>query len=99
MTDRHKKLRSLSVSQLILVMIFTALFAPVVSSYEIPDQTLVYEVTYTKHDAGDLEIRILREGDTVKTTAISHLSSTAKMFLSGLTVETLFRIQDNTLVV
>lgn len=68
-------------------------------AYDIPDQTLVYEVTYTSHGAGDLEIRIKREGDKVKTTAISHLSATAKMFLSGLTVETIFGIQGENLVV
>ena len=99
MTERHNNYRYLSVAQLILAAVFSTMFINVVWSYEIPDQTLVYEVTYTKHDAGELEIRIAREGDTVKTTAISHLSSTAKMFLSGLTVETRFRIQDNALVV
>ncbi len=57
---------------------------------EISSQTLRYSVKYTKHDAGELEVIIDKQGDVIKTSAISHLSTIAKMFLSGQTIETWF---------
>ena len=64
---------------------------------ELEDQTLMYEVTYITQHAGELEIQIRRENNQVKTTAISHLSDLAKMFLSGLTAETWFSIEGDSL--
>lgn len=65
---------------------------------ELDDQILRYSVTYLTQDAGELEIIINREGNQFKTTAISHLSPLAMMFLNGLTAETWFTIDGNMLL-
>lgn len=62
---------------------------------EITSQTLRYSVKHTKQNAGELEVIIERQGNSVKTTAISHLSAIAKMFLSGQTIESWFELNDN----
>ncbi len=60
---------------------------------DLESRTLRYSVFYGSRDAGELEIIIERTDDTIKTTAISHLSDLARMFLPGQTIETWFRIE------
>jgi hypothetical protein len=78
------------------MLCFLALFAHGIPAQgvELQNQTLRYSVHYLSKNAGVLEIVIKRSATEVKTTAISHLSMLAKMFLSGLTVETWFNIED-----
>lgn len=59
---------------------------------ELYNKTLRYSVYYTTHNAGELEISVERDGDVVKSKAVSHLSTIAQMFLSGQTVETWFEL-------
>ncbi len=59
---------------------------------ELDSQTLRYSVKYANHNAGEIEIIIDRQDNQIKTTAISHLSALASMFLSGLTSETWFNV-------
>jgi len=73
------------------------LWFPVSHAVELDDQTLRYSVSYITQDAGELEIIISREGNQFKTTAISHLSPLAMMFLNGLTAETWFTIDGDLL--
>ena len=61
---------------------------------EIAERNLRYSVIYGSHNAGELEIVLEHDGDLIKTSAISHLSAIAKMFLSGQTVETWFKVTD-----
>jgi hypothetical protein len=78
------------------ILFIAAVLWPVTQSanaVELDEQTLRYNVTYITHDAGELEIVISRENNQIKTKAISHLSTLARMFLSGLTAETWFSIE------
>jgi hypothetical protein len=79
-----------------LMLCFLALFTHGIPAQgvELQNQTLRYSVHYLSKNAGVLEIVINRSATEVKTTAISHLSLLAKMFLSGLTVETWFSIEN-----
>lgn len=90
---KKKKCRSAAYA---FVLFFTFIFA--CQAVDIDSRTLRYSVYYTKYDAGELEIVIERTDDTIKTTAISHLSSLAQMFLSGQTVETWFNIEGDDVV-
>ncbi len=78
------------------------LFFSLVSSshaVDLDSRTLRYSVVYSGHDAGELEVIIERTDNVIKTTAISHLSGFAQIFLSGQTVQTWFRIEgDNVLL-
>lgn len=57
------------------------------------NQTLLYAVKYQKLNAGKLEIIIERSNKQIKTTAISHLSALARLFLTDLTIETWLDIE------
>lgn len=76
------------------VIIFIMQLA-IAQAIELDSQTLRYSVMYTTHAAGEMEIVIERDGDQIKTTAISHLSAVVKLFLTGLTAEAWFRVEEN----
>ncbi len=60
---------------------------------DIKSQTLRYSIKYGKYNAGELEIVIERSQQQIKTTAISHLSIPARMFIADLTAENWFDIE------
>jgi len=62
-----------------------------------PDsQTLRYSVRYIGKYAGDLEVVIENSSIEIKATIISHLSTLASLFLTGLTEETWFSVKGDT---
>ena len=78
----------------IIIALSLCLLSPISGATEISEQNLRYSVIYGSHNAGELEIVLERDGGMIKTSAISHLSAIAKMFLSGQTVETWFKVTD-----
>ena len=84
-----------------LVFMAGAMYAQLSQAYDfaLQSQTVRYAVDVAGHDAGELEVVIERDGNSIKTTSISHLSTIAKMFVSGQTVETWFTINGETVQV
>jgi hypothetical protein len=91
-----KSLLSLHQWAPIITALSLLLLSPISGATEIAERNLRYSVIYGSHNAGELEIVLEHDGDLIKTSAISHLSAIAKMFLSGQTVETWFKITDGT---
>jgi hypothetical protein len=92
----RNSLLSLRLWARIIITLSLCLLSQISAATEIAERNLRYSVIYGKHDAGELEIVLEHDGDLIKTSAISHLSAIAKMFLSGQTVETWFKITDGT---
>lgn len=65
----------------------------VIQAVTLKSQTLRYSLKYGRYTAGELEIVIERGQQQIKTTAISHLSPIARMFIPDLTVENWFDIE------
>lgn len=90
-----KSKATLAVCGLLLLAYGTPAMSQVISqAKDLTSQTLRYSVKYGKHNAGDLEIIIARNQQQIKTSVISHLSFLARMFISNLTVESWFNIED-----
>ena len=99
MKNKHplsEPLRKLDLRQqaAMILAISLCFLSPISIAAEIADRNLRYSVMYGSHNAGELEIVLERNGDLIKTSAISHLSAIAKMFLSGQTIETWFKVAD-----
>ncbi len=95
---KYALIKCTPIKYILSVTVLTVFCTPAFS-FDIPNQSIRYAVTYLKIYVGELETLIENDGSTIKTTSVPHLSAIAKIFLPTQTAETWFDITEQGLLV
>ena len=88
-----------TITKLFAIAILSAIgIVPAACSDSITNQTLRYQVEFRGSDAGELEVIIESADSGYKVRSISHLSLLASMFLKSTTIESIYTIEDDQLL-